>query len=111
MDINKHLKELNLTSIKRNRKKSVPVPTSVIIAKHEHTVDLIRFNKDGQMYCKVCKEIMTDSNKIMNIKPTNKKKVKNKEVKNKQPKVEKTPPKKGFWSKLLGALKSIIFRM
>ncbi len=90
MDINKHLKDLNLASIKRDRKRKKSVST-------------------------LPPKPVTEE-KIMNIAPTVQKnespKVKTKKKpKIKKPKVDNTPPKKGFWSKLLGALKSIIFRM
>lgn len=109
MDINKHLKELNLDSIKNRDRDRSKYVAPVIITGHEHKVDLERFNKDGQMYCKECNEIMGEGEKIMNITPTEKAvKVK----KPKKPKIantKQTKGKKGFWGKLLGVLKALIF--
>ena len=80
MDINKHLKMLNLTSIKRDRNKSPQVSTVVEYdIPEEMPEDMIIIQNEPQ------KKIQ-------------------KGVKKKKPKIKKAPKDKGFLGKLFGGI-------
>ena len=80
MDINKHLKMLNLTSIKRDRNKSPQVSTVVEYdIPEEMPEDMIIIQNEPQ------KEVQ-------------------KGVKKKKPKIKKAPKDKGFLGKLFGGI-------
>lgn len=76
MDINKHLKMLNLASIKRDRNKSPKVSTVI-----EYDIP----------------EEMPEDMIIIQNEPQ-------KEVKKKKPKIKKAPKSKGFLGKLFGGI-------
>lgn len=49
----------------RDKKKEQEKPPVVNVEKqHVHKVDLDRYKKDGQLYCRECKEIMLDRDKL-----------------------------------------------
>ena len=55
----------------RDKKKEQEKPPIVNVEKqHVHKVDLERYKKDGQLYCRECKEIMLDRDKLKK-KPEN----------------------------------------
>lgn len=59
--------------IKDERDKLDKPPVVIVEEQHEHKVDLERFKKDGQLYCRECKEMMIDEkwNKKKDKKPEN----------------------------------------
>ncbi len=49
----------------RDKQKEQEKPPVVIVEKkHTHKVDLERYKKDGQLYCRECKEMMLDRDKL-----------------------------------------------
>ncbi len=47
-----------------NRDKRDNPPVVIVEEQHTHKVDLERYKKDGQLYCRECKEIMIDRDKL-----------------------------------------------
>ena len=47
-----------------NRNKRDNPPVVIVEEQHTHKVDLERYKKDGQLYCRECKEMMLDRDKL-----------------------------------------------